>query len=54
MKKALEEQSVQISFIQGLFPHQNKFDDSDILEFQMGILEEISRTNKKLKTTAQP
>lgn len=56
MMKALEEPtaSPHISFIQGLLPHLNKFDDSEILEFQMGVLETISKINKTRKNTAQP
>lgn len=56
MIKALEEPtaSPHISFIQGLLPHLNKFDDGEILEFQMGVLETISKINKKRKNTAQP
>lgn len=57
MIKALEEPtttSPHISFFQGLMPHLNKFDDSEILEFQMGVLELISKINNKRKNTAQP
>ncbi|XP_031328390.1 uncharacterized protein LOC116163088 [Photinus pyralis] len=56
MMKALEEPapSPHISFIQGLLPHLNKFGDSEILEFQMGVLEVISKINNKRQNTAQP
>ncbi|KAG8260565.1 hypothetical protein J6590_094135 [Homalodisca vitripennis] len=54
MIKALEEQSPRISFIQGFVPHLHKFDDSEILEFQMGDLEVINIINNKRKHTAQP
>lgn len=54
--KALEEPplSPHISFFQGLMPHLNKLDDSEILEFQMGVLEVISKIKNKRKNTAQP
>ena len=56
MIKALEEPplSPHISFFQGLLPHLNKFDDSEILEFQMGVLEVISKIKNKRRNTAQP
>ncbi|XP_014261981.1 uncharacterized protein LOC106674054 [Cimex lectularius] len=54
--KALEEPplSPHILFFQGLLPHLNKFDDSEVLEFQMGVLEVISKIKNKQKNTAQP
>lgn len=54
--KALEEPPVSphISFFQGLLPHLNNFDDSEILEFQMGVLEVISKVKNKRKNTTQP
>ncbi|XP_024080747.1 uncharacterized protein LOC112126254 [Cimex lectularius] len=50
--KALEEPSLSphILFFQGLLPHLNKFDDSEVLEFQMGVLEVISKIKNKQKT----
>lgn len=56
MIKALEEppQCPKMSFYQGLMPHLNKFDDSEFLEFQMGVLEVITKINNKRKITAQP
>lgn len=55
MLKALEEPTVSphISFFQGLLPHLNNFDNSEILEFQMGVLEVISKINNKRKNTVQ-
>ena len=49
MIKALEKPPISshISFIQGLFPHLNKLDDSEILEFQIGVLEVISKIKKQ-------
>lgn len=54
--KALEEPPVSphISFFLGLLPHLNNFDDSEILEFQMGVLEVISKVKNKRKNTTQP
>ncbi|XP_074027112.1 uncharacterized protein isoform X2 [Leptinotarsa decemlineata] len=54
--KALEEPplSPHISFFQGILPHLNNFDDSEILEFQMGVLEVISKIKNKRKNTTQP
>ncbi|VEN34554.1 unnamed protein product [Callosobruchus maculatus] len=55
--KALEAPAVSphISFFQGLLPHLHKFDDSEILEFQMGVLEVISKINNKRKNNqSQP
>lgn len=56
MIKALEEPPVSphILIFQGLLPHLNKFDDSEVLEFQMGVLEVISKIKNKQKNTAQP
>lgn len=56
MIKALEESppSPHISFIQGLLPHLDKFNDSEILEFQMGVLEVISKIKNKRTNTSQP
>lgn len=56
MIKALEEPplSPHISFFQGLLPHLNKFDDSEVLEFQVGVLEVISKIKNKHKNSAQP
>ncbi|XP_074036841.1 uncharacterized protein isoform X1 [Leptinotarsa decemlineata] len=56
MIKALKEPplSSHISFFQGLLPHLNNFDDSEILEFQMGVLEVISKIKNKRKNTTQP
>nr|XP_023030008.1 uncharacterized protein LOC111517938 [Leptinotarsa decemlineata] len=54
--KALEEPplSPHISFFQGLLPHLNNFDHSEILEFQMGVLKVISKIKNKRKNTTQP
>lgn len=35
-------------------PHLNKFNDDEILEFQMGVLEVISKINNKRQKTDQP
>lgn len=51
MLKALEEPipSAHMMFFQGLLPHLNKFDDGEVLEFQMGVLQVISNINDKRK-----
>ncbi|KAG8305666.1 hypothetical protein J6590_065587 [Homalodisca vitripennis] len=53
MIKTLEEQSPHISYIQVLLPHLHKFDDSEILEFQMGVLDVMKKIDNKRKQTAQ-
>lgn len=54
--KALEEPTpnAHMSFFQGLLPHLNKFDDGEVLEFQMDVLQVISRINDKKKTGQLP
>lgn len=56
MIKALDEPSPSphISFVQGLLPHLNSFDDSEVLEFQMGVLEVISKIKNKRKNIVEP
>lgn len=55
MLKALEPEkpNSHMSFFQGVIPHLNKFDDSEVLEFQIGVLRVISTINEK-KRTSQP
>lgn len=44
-----------MSFFQGVMPHLNRFDDNDILQFLMGVLEVFANINEKKKAAqSQP
>lgn len=54
--KALEEPkpNAHMSFFQGLLPHLNKFDDGEVLEFQMSVLQAIFNINNKKRSAQLP
>lgn len=54
--KALEAENPNsnLSFFQSLLPHLNKYDASDMLEFQMGVLQVIANINQKKMISYQP
>jgi hypothetical protein len=42
-----------LCFFQGILPHLRKYNENELLEFQIGVLQLISRINDK-KQTVQP
>lgn len=56
MLKALEPEAPNshMSFFQGVMPHLSKYDDCEVLEFQMGVLQLIANINEKRKRTQPP
>ncbi|GBN53184.1 hypothetical protein AVEN_177002-1 [Araneus ventricosus] len=57
MLKALEQPETQnphMAFFQGVVPHLNKFDDGEILEFQMAVLQTIANMKEKRKRIQTP
>lgn len=53
--KALEpeKQNSKMSFFQSLLPHLDRFDENELLQFQMGVLQVIANINEKKKMVPQ-
>ena len=51
-RKEPEKPNSQMSFFHSLMPHLEKFDDNELLQFQMGVLQVIS--NIKTRKPAAP